>query len=78
MTALAHVTGEAELHQHDSGNEDEEKVLEKRKSNKRKWRDGIQIFKDDWINEKEFSNPIEGLLQHLGISELELYKLYFE
>ena len=62
MTALADVTGEAELHQHDSDSEDEQKVLEKRKSNKRKWRGGTQIFKDDWIDEKEFCNPIEGFL----------------
>ena len=72
----ADVTGE--LHQHDSDSEGEEQVQEKRNANKRKWRDGTRAFKDDWIDEKEFCNPIEDFPQHLYISELELYKLYFD
>ena len=65
-----------ELHQHDFSSEDEEQVQEKKKSNKRKWRDGTRAFKDDWICEKESCNHIEGCPQLLDISELELYKTY--
>ena len=65
-------TGEVELHQHDSQKEDEQKkVQENKKGNKRKWKDRTRVFEDDWIDE-ESRNPMENFPQILNISKTEL------
>ena len=64
-------TGEVKLH-HDSQKEDEQKkVQENKKDNKRKWKDGTRALEDDWIG-KESRNPMENFPQILNISKTEL------
>ena len=60
----ANVTGEAELHQHDSESEDEKKVPEKKKGSKRKGEIEHKPARNDWIG-KGTCNPTEDFPQVL-------------
>ena len=75
----ADVTGGLEIHRYDADDDkDDEDVELNPKENKRNWREGDRVFEDDWIGEKRYSNVIEDFPQLLDMSELELYKLFFD
>lgn len=72
----ADVTGEVQLHKYDSDSENRKEKAGKEERWQKKWADKTRVFKDDWIGEKESSNPIEDICQTL--ENLSCTKAYLE
>ena len=73
----ADASGVVEIHhRYNDGNNKVDKELPKR--NKRKWKEGIKVFKNDWYKANERFNVVEGFLHLVDLNELELYKLFFD
>ena len=65
MDLPADVTGEVQLHKYDSDSENRKEKAGKEERWQKKWTDKTRVFKDDWIGEKESSNPTEDVCQTL-------------
>ena len=77
------VTGAVEIHRDNEESDDDESSNEgneqsKRKRNKRKWRDGVQLFDVNWYKNNDISYVIEDFGELIDNTELQLYKLSFD
>ena len=77
------VTGVVEIHRDSEESDDDESSNDgngqsKRKKNKRKWRDGIQLFNVNWYKNNGISYVIEDFGGLIDNTELQLYKLFFD
>ena len=73
----ADVSGVVEIHhRYKDGNNEVDKELPK--GNKRKWKEGTNVFKNDWYKETDRFNVVEQFPHLMDIHELELYKLFFD
>ena len=63
-------------HRYNDGNNEVDKELPK--GNKRKWKEGTEVFKNDWYKATERFNVVEEFPHLMDINELELYKLFFD
>ena len=59
----------------DINNEVHKKLPE---GNKRKWKEGTKVFKNDWYKATEQFKVVEELPHLVDLNELELYKLFFD
>ena len=63
-------------HRYNDGNNEIDKELPK--GNKRKWKEGTKVFKNDWYKATERFNVVEEFPHLVDINEIELYKLFFD
>ena len=73
----ADVSGAVEIHhRYNDGNNEVDKECPK--GNKKKWKEGTKVFKNDWYKATGQFNMVEEFPYLVDLHELEFYKLFFD
>ena len=73
----ADVSGAVEIHhRYNDGNNEVDKELPR--GNKRKWKKGTKVFKNDWYKATERFNMVKEFPPLVDLNELDVYKLFFD
>ena len=74
------VSGAIEVHNYDDSfdDSDNDETEPQPKGNRRKWKNSANVFDMSWYQNEKLGNVVEEFPHLVDLSELELYKLYFD